>query len=433
MKMMQKNNAQRAKDHLFAAQQTYYETPLTLVGGEGTRVRDDAGTEYLDGFAGICTNTLGYGDTEVARAVAEQAKELIHVSTLYLNEPMLDLAEKIAEIAPDGMTKSFFSNSGSEANEMATLIARTSSPKKSVDLLALDHAYHGRTAYTVALAGQSQWRNFATQMPHVAFVPNPYCYRCPLGMTYPSCEIACAKYAKRVIESQTDGAPAAMIAETVSGVGGIIAPPPEYFKVLKETLAPYGTLLIADEVQAGWGRLGDGWFGMVSSYGVVPDIITSAKGLASGFPIGITITRPELADTFKGPHINTFGGNPVASRAAHVTIETVEKKDLIANCKRQGEAMMSGMRELAKTYPAIGEVRGKGLMIGVELVHDRKTKAVAADLATKMLEEMKKRKVLIGKGGRYGNVLRIQPPFIFDADDVTEFLRAFQESLAALK
>ncbi len=433
MKMIQKNNAQRAKDHLFAAQQTYYEQPLTLVDGEGTRIRDDEGNEYLDAFAGICTNTLGYGDTEVARAVAAQAKELIHVSTLYLTEPMLDLAERVADIAPQGMTKSFFSNSGSEANEVATLIARTSSSKKSGDLLSLDHAYHGRTAYTVALAGQSQWRNFATQMPHVAFVPNPYCYRCPLSMTYPSCDIACAKYAKRVVESQTDGAPAAMIAETISGVGGIITPPPEYFRVLKETLAPYGTLLIADEVQAGWGRLGDGWFGMVSSYGVVPDIITSAKGLASGFPIGITITRPELADTFKGPHINTFGGNPVASRAARVTLDVIEKRSLIDNCRIQGDALMAGLRDLAMTHSVVGEVRGKGLMIGVELVQDRGSKRIAPDLATSMLEEMRKRKVLIGKGGRYGNVLRIQPPYIFGAEDVNEFLEAFEESLAALR
>lgn len=431
MKMMKADNAQRAKRLFFAAQQTYYEEPLTLVDGSGSRVRDDDGNEYLDGFSGICTNTLGYGDTEPARAIAEQATKLVHVSTLYLNEPMLDLAEKITEIAPEGMTKSFFSNSGSEANEMAALVARTS--KKSVDLLALDHAYHGRTAYTVAMAGQSQWRNFATQMPHVAFVPNPYCYRCPLGMTYPSCEIACAKYAKRVIESQTDGAPAAMFAETVSGVGGIIAPPPEYFKVLQETLAPFGTLLVADEVQAGWGRLGDGWFGMVSSYGVVPDIITSAKGLGSGFPVGITITRPELADTFKGPHINTFGGNPIATRAAHVTLDVIEKRDLIANCKRQGEFLLAGLRELQTGFECVGDVRGRGLMVGVELVRDRKSKTAAPEFATKMLEEMRKRKVLIGKGGRYGNVMRIQPPFIFDEADVREFVQAFKESLAALR
>lgn len=430
MQILNKNNAERAKKHLFAAQQTYYEQPLTLTEGEGTRIKDDAGNEYLDAFAGIATNTLGYGDTEVAQAVAEQAKKLIHVSTLYLTDEMLDLAETVARVAPEGMTKSFFSNSGSEANETAALVARTS--KNSLDFLALEHAYHGRTVYTVALAGQSNWRNFAAEYPHVAFVPNPYCYRCPLGLEYPSCEIACAKAAKRVIETQTSGNPAAMIAETIAGVGGMITPPDEYFKVLQETLRPFGTLLIADEVQACWGRLGDGMFGMVSSYGVVPDIITSAKGLASGVPIGITITRPELADVFKGPHINTFGGNPLASRAAKVTIDVIEKRDLIANAKRQGETLLAGLRELQKRFPLIGEVRGKGLMIGVELVKDRQSKAYATAEATRVVDEMRKRGVLVGKGGRFGNILRIQPPLIFSSEDSAEFLRAFEASMAAL-
>ncbi len=430
MQILKKNNAERARNHLFAAQQTYYGEPITLTGGEGTRVKDDAGNEYLDAFAGIATNTLGYGDTEVAQAVADQAKKLIHVSTLYLTDEMLDLAETVASVSPDGMTKSFFSNSGSEANETAALVARTS--KKSLDFLALDHAYHGRTVYTVAMAGQSNWRNFAAEYPHVAFVPNPYCYRCPLGLTYPSCEIACARSAKRVIETQTSGAPAAMIAETVAGVGGIITPPPEYFQVLQETLAPFGTLLIADEVQTGWGRLGDGMFGMVSSYGVVPDIITSAKGLGSGVPVGITITRPELADVFKGPHINTFGGNSLASRAAKVTIDVIQKRDLIANSKRQGEILLGGLRDLQKRYPLIGEVRGKGLMVGVELVTDRRTKAYASAEATRLVDEMRKRNVLVGKGGRFGNVIRIQPPLIFSSDDSAEFLRAFEASLATL-
>ncbi|MGZ3498843.1 MAG: aspartate aminotransferase family protein [Vulcanimicrobiaceae bacterium] len=425
-----KNNADRAKKHLFAAQTTYYEQPLTLVGGDGTIVRDDQGNEYLDAFAGIATNTLGYGDTEVAQAVADQAKKLTHTSTLYLTDELLDFAEKIAEIAPEGMTKSFASNSGSEANEMAGLVARTA--KNSSDMLALEHAYHGRTVYTVALAGQSNWRNFGPQMPHVAFVPNPYCYRCPLGLSYPSCEIACAKAAKRVIETQTGGAPAAMIAETIAGVGGIITPPPEYFQVLQETLAPFGTLLIADEVQTGWGRLGDGIFGMVSTYGVVPDIITSAKGLASGLPIGITITRPELADVFKGPHINTFGGNPLSSRAARVTIDAISRRDLIGNAKRQGEKLLGALRALQERFAIMGEVRGHGLMIGVELVKDRTSKAYAPEAATKLLEEMRKRHVLVGKGGRFGNVIRIQPPLIFNDDDTAVFLEAFEGSIAAI-
>lgn len=426
-----KNNAERAKDHLFAAQATYYDEPLTLVSGEGTRLRDNAGKEYLDGFGGIATNTLGYGDTEVSRAVGEQAKKLMHVSTLYLTDEMLDLAEKVADVAPEGMTKSFFSNSGSEANEMAALVARLA--KNSPDFLALEHAYHGRTVYTVALAGQSNWRNFGAQYPHVAFVPNPYCYRCPLGLEFGSCELACAKAAKRVIETQTNGAPAAMIAETIAGVGGIITPPDEYYKVLKETLAPFGTLLIADEVQTGWGRLGDGMFGMISTYGVVPDIITSAKGLASGLPIGITITRPELADVFKGPHINTFGGNSLSTRAAKVTIDVIEKRDLIANAKRQGEAILGGLRELQKRYPLMGDVRGQGLMIGVEFVKDPSTKEYAPAEATRFLEEMRKQGVLVGKGGRFGNVIRIQPPLIFGDDDTREFLRAFEASLAAMR
>lgn len=430
MQILKKNNAERAKKHLFAAQVPYYEQPLTLTTGEGTRVRDDAGNEYLDAYGGIATNTLGYGDTEAARAIADQAKKLVHVSTLYLTDEMLDLAEKIAEIAPEGMTKSFFANSGSEANEMAALVARTA--KNSVDFIALEQAYHGRTLYTVALAGLGNWRNFGPQMAHVAFAPSPYCYRCPLGMTYPSCGIACAKAVKRVVETQTGGAPAAMIAETIAGVGGIITPPDEYFQVLKETLAPYGTLLIADEVQTAWGRMGDGIFGMPSTYGVVPDIITSAKGLASGAPIGITITRPELADVFKGPHINTFGGNALAARAARVTLDVIEKRDLVANAKRQGATLLTGLRDLQKRYPLMGDVRGRGLMIGVELVKDSQTKEPAPAEANRLLEEMRKRGVLIGKGGRYNNVMRIQPPLIFSSDDCAAFFKAFEASLAAV-
>ena len=208
------------------------------------------------------------------------------------------------------------------------------------------------------------------------------------------------------------------------------APPLEYFKVLQETLEPFGTLLIADEVQAGWGRLGDGMFGINSTYGVVPDIITSAKGAASGLPLGLVITRPELADIFKGPHINTFGGNPLSTRAARVTIEVIEKKDLIANAKRQGQNMLAGLRDLQKRYPIMGEVRGRGLMIGVELVKDSKTKAYATEEAGRFLELMREKGILVGRGGRFGNVIRIQPALVFDDHDTAEFLKAFSEVIA---
>ena len=423
-------NADRAKKHLFAAQTTYYDKPLTIVSGEGCRVRDDDGKDYLDAFAGIATNTIGYGNTAVARAVGEQAKKLMHVSTLYLTEEQLAFAEKIAAVAPAGMTKSFVTNSGSEANEMAAVVARSS--KKSADILALEHAYHGRTLYTVAMAGLSNWRNIGPDFPNVAFVPNPYCYRCPLNLEYPSCEIACAKSAKRVIETQTSGEPAAMIAETIAGVAGMISPPLEYFSVLQETLKPFGTLLIADEVQTGWGRLGEGLFGMTSTYHTVPDIITSAKGLGSGVPIGIVITRPELADAFRGPHINTFGGNPLSTRAATVTLEVIEKNDLIANAKREGERLLAGLRDLQRQFALIGEVRGHGLMIGVELVKDRKTKEHAPQEANAVLQGMKERGILVGKGGRFGNIIRIQPPLIFSSSDTTEFLTTLRDVLTAL-
>ncbi len=431
MKLLSKtSNAERAKKHLFASQKTYYEKPLTLVDGQGTRVRDDEGNEYLDAFSGIATTTLGYGRTEVTDAVVEQAEKLTHVSTLYLTDELLDYVEKVAEIAPEGMTKTFVTNSGSEANEMAMLIARKF--RNSADIMALEQAYHGRTLFTIAIAGQSHWRNFGGDTPRVAFVPNAYCYRCPLGLTYPSCEIACAKAAKRVIDTATDGSPAAMIAETVTGIGGIIAPPLEYFKVLKETLAPYGTLLIADEVQSGWGRLGDGMFGIDSTYGVVPDIITSAKGAASGLPLGLVITRPEIADFFKGPHINTFGGNPLATRAGRVTIEVIEKKDLIVNAKRQGETLLAGLKDLQRRYPMMGDVRGRGLMIGIELVKDSKTKAYATEEAALVLERMREKGILVGRGGRFANVIRIQPALIFDDNDTAEFLKAFEAVISSL-
>ncbi|MDQ6826608.1 MAG: aspartate aminotransferase family protein [Candidatus Eremiobacteraeota bacterium] len=393
-------------------------------------MRDSNGRDYLDGFAGIATLTLGHNHPEVTRAVADQAGKLVHTSTLYDNEPLLDLVELLADIAPRTMSKVFVGNSGSEANEMAALVAKTA--RNSQEILALDHAYHGRTLYTVAMSGMSNWRNFGVQAANVAFVPNAYCYRCPLDLTYPSCEIACARSAKRVIETQTSGSPAALIAETIEGVGGIITPPPEYYKVLQETLAPFGTLLIADEVQTAWGRLGDGIFGMPSTYGIVPDIITSAKGLANGLPISVTITRPELADAFKGPHINTFGGNPLSARAAGVTLEVLQRDHLIANAKRQGETLLSSLRAMQKQYPLIGEVRGRGLMIGVELVKDSATKEPATSQTADFVELMRERGILVGRGGRWSSVIRIQPPLIFDEADSVELLSAFESSLAAL-
>jgi 4-aminobutyrate aminotransferase-like enzyme len=278
----------------------------------------------------------------------------------------------------------------------------------------------------------SNWRNFGPYGLGVQFVPNPYCYRCPLGLEYPSCEIACARAVRGAIETQTNGAPAALIAETVAGVGGIIAPPTEYFAVLKDVLAPFGTLLIADEVQTAWGRLGDGLFAMPSTYDTVPDIITSAKGLGGGVPISVVITRPEIADSFKGPHINTFGGNPLSARAALVTLAVVERESLIANAKRQGERILAALHEMRRTHAVIGDVRGRGLMIGVELVKDRTSKEPATQAAADVVEGMRERGVLIGRGGRWSSVLRIQPPLVFGDRETEEMLAALDGALVAV-
>ncbi len=415
--------------HLFAAQGSIYREPLTLTRGQGARVFDDEGRAYIDAYGGIATNTLGHNHPALVAAIAEQSGTLIHTSTLYDTEPLLDLVEALAAAAPEGMSKVFAANSGSEANEMAALVATHA--RKSSEVLALQHAYHGRTSYTIAMAGLSNWRNYGPQSSGVQFVPNPYCYRCPLGLEYPSCEIACAKAVKGVIETQTSGAPAAMLAETVAGVGGIIAPPPEYFKVLKQTLAPFGTLLIADEVQTAWGRLGDGLFAMPSTYDTIPDIITSAKGLGSGVPISVVITRPEIADAFKGPHINTFGGNPLSARAGLVTLQTIEREDLIANARRQGETMLTALREMQRRHRVVGDVRGRGLMLGVELVKDRACKTPAPEATTDVVEGMRERGVLIGRGGRWGSVLRIQPPLVFGDAETDEMLTALDAELAA--
>jgi 4-aminobutyrate aminotransferase-like enzyme len=396
---------------------TYYAEPLTLVRGEGAYVTDDEGRRYLDFFAGIAVLVAGHSHPKVNAAIHDQVDKLTHTTTLYLNEPVLDLAEKLAALSPPGLDKVFVGNSGTEANELAAVLARHFT--KHEDFIALAHAYHGRSAWTVGVSGLSTWRNWGAEPTRVAFAPNAYCYRCPLGLTYPSCEIACAKAVETVIETQTSGDVAAFYAETIQGVGGIITPPPEYYKVVKEILDRHGILFIADEVQTAWGRLGKNLFG-ISDWGVTPDIITSAKGLANGLPISVVIARREVADSYQGPHINTFGGNAVASRAAAATLDVIEDEGLMANAGVVGDHLMGRLRELAQRHTLIGEVRGRGLMLGLELVTDRKTKEPAGEAAGRVLQQCKDRGLLVGRGGLHANVLRIQPPLIITREQADE-------------
>ena len=414
--------------YLWDAVIRYYETPLPLARGRGQYLYDYDGREYLDFFGGILTVSVGHCHPTVTKAIQDQAETLVHTSTLYPTAPIVDLAEKIASLTPSGLTKTFFTNSGTEADETAVMLARAATGSQAV--IALRHSYSGRSMMATTLTAHAPWRS-QEWVPGIKHALAPYCYRCPLNLEPSSCGAACARDIEELIRTTTSGNVAAFIAEPIMGVGGFITPPPEYFEIAVEIVRRYGGLFIADEVQTGWGRTGGKWWG-IEQYGVVPDIMTMAKGVANGMPMGVTTTTPELASTWKGLTISTFGGNPVTSRAASATIQVIEEEGLLENATAMGARLRAGLEAIQERQPLVGDVRGMGLMQGVELVTDRATKEPAAAATTRLIEEAKRRGVLIGKGGLYGNVLRIAPCLNIGAGDVDAFLGILEESLAAV-
>jgi len=337
------------------------------------------------------------------------------------------LAEKIAQIAPGKLKKSYFTNSGTEANEVAVLTARMYTG--NYELLALRHGYSGHSQLAKSLTGLHTWRKAGVIPYGIVHAPGPYCYRCPYGLTYPSCELHCAKDIEEVIKTSTSGAIAGMLAETIQGLGGFIVPPPGYFKIVANIVRNYGGLFICDEVQAAWGRTGKKWWG-IEHWEVEPDIITSAKGMANGVPIGLTLTRPEIADAYKGFTISTFGGNPVTCVAAKATIDLIEEEQLMDNAQEVGNHFRQGLEALKEKHTIIGDVRGMGLMQGIELVKDRQTKAPAAEATNLVMERARVNGLLVGKGGLYGNVIRMSPPLNISKADVDQALVALDTSLA---
>ncbi|HEX5086062.1 MAG TPA: aspartate aminotransferase family protein [Blastocatellia bacterium] len=336
---------------------------------------------------------------------------------------------KLAEIAPGKLEKSFFTNSGTEADETATMAAKLYTGRQ--EIITMRHSYSGRTAAALTAAGQASWKILPAQAPGYHHALAPYCYRCPLKLSYPECDIACAKDLKEMIETATSGQIAAFMAEPILGAGGFVVPPKEYFKEAVAIIRQYGGVFIADEVQTGWGRTGEKWFG-IEHWDVEPDIITSAKGMANGSPIGWTIARKEIADAVPSLTFSTFGGNPVTTRAALATIEVIEQENLAHNAKVVGDYLHEKLMGLQERYQVIGDVRGKGLMQGLEFVKDRKTKEPAPQAVLKVFEETKKRNVLIGKGGSYGNVIRLGPPLIATKDNMDELVTALDEALATV-
>jgi 4-aminobutyrate aminotransferase len=417
----------KKQEYIFNCVTTYFKDPLVIDHAKGQYVWDLDGKQYLDFLGGIVTISVGHSNPKVTEKIKEQIDRVQHTSTLFPTEAIVALAEKVAQIAPGKLKKSYFTNSGTEANEVAVLTARMYTG--NYELLALRHGYSGHSQLTKSLTGLHTWRKAGVIPYGIVHAPGPYCYRCPYGLTYPSCELHCAKDIEEVIKTSTSGQIAGLIAETIQGLGGFIVPPPGYFKIVANIVRNYGGLFIADEVQAAWGRTGKKWWG-IEHWEVEPDIITSAKGMANGVPIGLTLTRPEIADAYKGLTISTFGGNPVTCVAAKATIDLIEEERLMDNAQEVGNLFRQGLEALKEKHTIIGDVRGMGLMQGIELVKDRQTKAPAAEATNLVMERARVNGLLVGKGGLYGNVIRMSPPLNISRSDVEAALTALDKSLA---
>ena len=395
----------------------YYDRPIALVDGDGRRVVDAEGNEYLDFFGGILTTMTGYNVPEIVTAVQEQAARMVHTSTLYLIEQQVELAEKLVELSPIPDAKVFFTNSGTEANDTALMLA--TQYRRSNQVLALRNSYHGKSHSAIAVTGNRSWSATTLSPFQVTYVHGGYKYRSPFGHL-PDDEFtaACVSDLRDLLAIATAGDVACLIAEPIQGVGGFVVPPDGFFAAMKAVLDEHGILFIDDEVQTGWGRTGEHFWG-IDAHGVVPDLITFAKGLGNGLSMGGVIARADIMDCVTANHISTFGGNPLSTAGALANLDYVITHDLQENAHKVGQQLRNDLDRLATEVPEIGEVRGKGLMLGVELVEPgSKTPNVA--MAGRVLEAARDEGLLIGKGGLYGNVLRIAPPLSLTADEATE-------------
>lgn len=407
--------------------------PVVVARAAGAQVYGSDGRAYLDCFAGIAVVNAGHVHPRVAEAAKAQIDQLIHAASYVYYVPTVgDLAEVLARITPGALQKTFFCNSGAEAIEGALRLAKIATGKR--EILALQMAFHGRTYGTLSVTGNmGRKTRGGPYMPGVAFAPAPYCYRCPLKLEPSSCGLACAEAVEDVIRTQTSGDVAAFLAEPVLGEAGIIPLPDGYLARVKEILERYGILLIVDEVQTGFGRTGR-LFGVEHQEGVEPDIMALAKGIADGFPLGAFIAPQALADSFlPGEHLSTFGGNPVSCAAALANIEVLQEEGLIEHAGKLGTWAMAELRALQGQCALIGEVRGQGLMIGIELVRDPVTKEPAVAETARVRALCRESGVLIGVGGQFGNVLRLQPPLVITREQLAHALQIVSQSLAACR
>ncbi|MFZ5618208.1 MAG: aspartate aminotransferase family protein [Pseudomonadota bacterium] len=408
----------------------YYKEPISLVSGEGRRVKDANGAEYLDFFAGILTNMIGYNVPEIVEEIRDQAGRMLHTSTLYLIESQVELAEEITALSGIPDARVFFTTSGSEANDAALMLA--TAYRRSNQVLAMRYSYHGRSLSTVPVTGHSNWSPSSLSPFMVNYLQGSYPYRSPFGHL-PSTEYieACVNDLKEILDVATAGDVACLIAEPITGVGGFGTPPDGLFGAFQKALKERGILFISDEVQTGWGRTGEHFWGY-EAHGVAPDIITFAKGIGNGLAIGGVIARAEVMNCFKANSLSTFGGNPLATRGALATLRYLKRHDLQKNAAERGAELRAGLERIATKSKTIGEVRGKGLMQGVEFIEPGTRKPNSA-VSLALLEETRARGLLIGRGGLYGNTNRIAPPLTVTADEIREGLCILEAAMAAVE
>ncbi|MCH2131661.1 MAG: aspartate aminotransferase family protein [Pirellulaceae bacterium] len=406
---------------------SYYRKPLMIVEGHLQYVFDEQGKRYLDGFAGIVTISVGHCHPDVKQKVEAQVGTLQHTTTIYLHPAIGQLAERLAQQMPAGLTQTYFTNSGSEANEVAVLSSREFTG--NLDVIALRNAYHGGTSLPMSLTAHGNWKFKTNPSNGIHHATAGYCYRCPYGLEYPSCELKCAHDLRDLIRYETPGEVACFMGEPIQGVGGVVMPPPEYFKIIYDIVRQHGGLCIADEVQGGFGRTGHHYWSH-QNWDVVPDIVTMAKGIGNGVPLAAMTTRPEIAAVMANRvHFNTFAGNPVSMVQGLATMEVIDEQGIQQHALKVGNHLKSGLVALQDKHSLIGEVRGLGLMLGVELVQDRVTKEPATTACAEVLELAKERGLLLGKGGLFGNTLRIKPPMCLSVDDADFIIDCLDEVL----
>lgn len=417
------------QDFIIPAAPPYYKDPIVMVEGSGSTVTDAEGRDYLDFFCGILTTGIGHCHPEVVERVREQVGRLGHTSTLYLTEPQVNAARRLAGIAPGRLRKSFFTNSGTEAVETAIMLARMYTGRDEV--VCLRYGYSGRSVLATNMTAVSGWNPLGASVPWVKHALSPYCYRCAFGPPHDHCAERYARDVEEVILTMTSGKPAAFFAETIQGVGGYVVPPPGYFKLVAAIIRKHGGLFISDEVQAGFGRTGDKWFG-IEHWGVEPDIMVMAKAVASGFPVGATITTDEIAAAWKGKTISTFGGNPISMTAMDATLEVMERENVPERSATRGRQLRAGLDRLFAKHEWIGEVRGMGLMQAMELVESRETKEPSPKKAAALLQAAKDEGLLIGTGGMYGHVIRMAPQMLMSEAEIADGLERLTRACGSI-